>query len=461
MENNTQVKELLSQGTCSVIIDNKVCGTTWLYETSGKLITAGHILGENNPSKEVDIQFPGDSIRRARKINWGYQKEMGIDFAILSIDDYENSRSPLPIMLKTEVAGKLIAKGYGVTLKDQSDGNGLFIGDHKPQDCVNYRLFKLDSKELGEQGYSGAALYSMDDEAVVAIQTEATIAKTGAQRDLVLAMPLYRIAHFVKDLNKSLKKNRAEIHQAIPTTRLKKISEIFGSKIDDIKCLPCRNNCTHKSCQVEALCLISELLRNDTAISETTKFLIHYTELWPILVQLATLLNDRSADFFDIKSEYERLRRKLDLLYGFFKNLNRPYTGDESWEQYPQSRLRSFIKLRVQKLPTTEKDLIVQSFDRIYETLQDLNYSPDYEDEILRKLQSSPFKDSIGHLIDNFQSVQSLLQILATERRNKTRESISNSLFNTNSEHFHECISLCNSSLPHQNGDLPPIWKEH
>jgi hypothetical protein len=78
---------------------------------------------------------------------------------------------------------------------------GEFVGPFDPQNSSGYRLFKLSSKELGQGGYSGAAVVSDELQAVVAIQIEATIAKTGAERDTILAMPLYRIAQSWLQLN--------------------------------------------------------------------------------------------------------------------------------------------------------------------------------------------------------------------------------------------------------------------
>lgn len=186
--------DLLSQATCAVLNnDGKVKGTAWLVSAQGHLLTAGHLLGTNNPSDKVTIAFPEDNPRDARTIQWMYHHKTGSDFAVLKLTSSIN-RIPLPVCLEKTVTGSFRVRGYGVTLKNQSTGMGIFLGEFDPQDLSENRLFQLRSPELGEQGYSGAAVISDNLQAAVAIQIEATVTARGASRDTVLAMPLYRIA---------------------------------------------------------------------------------------------------------------------------------------------------------------------------------------------------------------------------------------------------------------------------
>lgn len=191
--NDFSLDEELIQATCAVIIDEKVQGTAWLFSHEGYLLTAGHVLGKQNPVEELQVRFSEDTPRRAYKIQWGYQKEMGIDFAIVKIDDLPTDRMPLPISLAQQISGDFKLHGYGKSLFDRSGGKGEFISPFDPQNTRSNRLFQLRSQELGEGGYSGGAVYSDQLRAVVAVQVEATRANTGAGRDTILAMPLYRI----------------------------------------------------------------------------------------------------------------------------------------------------------------------------------------------------------------------------------------------------------------------------
>ncbi len=187
------IDELLLQATCAVVINGKLCGTAWLVSIEGHLLTAGHVLGKESPFNEVEVRFAEDIPRKAYKLQWDYQPNTGSDFAVLQLVDPPTDRSPLPISLSKSVLGKLKIRGYGLSLKDQSVGSGEFLGIYDPQDFSGNRLFLVNSKETGEVGYSGSAVFSEELHAVVAIQIEATTAKVGAGRDTVLAMPLYRI----------------------------------------------------------------------------------------------------------------------------------------------------------------------------------------------------------------------------------------------------------------------------
>jgi radical SAM protein with 4Fe4S-binding SPASM domain len=186
--------EFLRQATCAVIVDGKVRGTAWLLNREGLLLTAGHVLGETNPVEQVQVRFPEDVPRDAYKIVWSYQKEAGVDFAVLKTAEIPKNRQPLPISLEREPSGEFFLRGYGRSLQDQSSGRGEIVGTYDPQNQPALRLMRLRSPEIGEPGYSGGAVFLEASRAVVGVQIEAAVAKTGAGRDTVLAMPLYRIA---------------------------------------------------------------------------------------------------------------------------------------------------------------------------------------------------------------------------------------------------------------------------
>ena len=192
--------KLLAQATCAVLLESQIQGTAWLVSDEGHLLTAGHILGKERPAARVMIEFPDDTPREALVIQWHYDWETGVDFAVLKLVETVADRYPLPVYLAAEVTGEMRLRGYGITLKDQSPGRGMFLGFLDPQNSFSNRLFLYSSSELGERGFSGAAVFSDELNAVVALQIEATAAITGAGRDTTLAMPLYRIAERWKDL---------------------------------------------------------------------------------------------------------------------------------------------------------------------------------------------------------------------------------------------------------------------
>jgi hypothetical protein len=144
--------------------------------------------------EEVQVRFPEDVPRDAYRIVWFYQREAGVDFAVLKMSQPPADRLPVPISLNRDLAGPFRLRGYGRSLLDQSCGMGEIVGTFDPQNQPALRLLRLRTPELAEPGYSGGAVYLDAAQAVVGLQTEAALATTGAGRDTVLAMPLYRIA---------------------------------------------------------------------------------------------------------------------------------------------------------------------------------------------------------------------------------------------------------------------------
>jgi hypothetical protein len=201
------------QATCAVLVDSKVKGAAWLVSDEGHLLTAGHLLGTEKPRETVEVRFPEDIPLTAHKILWGYQRDMGIDFAVLKLANPPANRYPLPISLARSVTGTFRLCGYGQSLVDLSIGRGEFLGFYDRQNSPANRLFKLDSKQLGQGGYSGGAVVSDELQVVVAVQIAATGNETGAERDTVLAMPLYRIAKHWELLNPRAEQLEKKYHK--------------------------------------------------------------------------------------------------------------------------------------------------------------------------------------------------------------------------------------------------------
>ena len=194
--------DLLRRATCAVEINGVTMGTAWLagYDGyDGILITAGHILGEKKDElSEVDVKFVNEQKQKTTTIHHEYDFNKGIDFAILKAHFSKISRKPLPLMGKQKVWGPFRLCGYGVTLQDQSFGTGTFLNSLPRNNRTEHSVFLLDSRHIGEPGYSGGAVYSDVNGAVVAIQTGATIKSEGAHRDTIVAMPLFRIFNLCK-----------------------------------------------------------------------------------------------------------------------------------------------------------------------------------------------------------------------------------------------------------------------
>jgi Trypsin-like peptidase domain len=208
---------LLSQATCAVLLNDSLKGTAWLVSNGGLLLTAGHIFARLPDPFNLQVQFLNEAPRLAHKLTYTYSPDSGDDFAVLQLEDPSTGRRPLPVALIRSVEGRCKLQGYGKTLYNQSAGQGEFVGMFYPQNFTDNFLFKLRSSETGEPGFSGAAVFSESLGAVVAIQTEATTAEIGAERDTVLSMPLFRIAQRWSLLSKLSEK----VHVDSPTARKK------------------------------------------------------------------------------------------------------------------------------------------------------------------------------------------------------------------------------------------------
>lgn len=212
----TNVPNSILRSTCAVLDNGRIVGTAWLVSSEGFLITAGHLLGEENHVDSVDIQFSNDIPRKASCIRWGVIRDMGIDFAVLRIasEHIPQVAAPIPIALPHSVSGDFCLVGYGVTLESLSTGSGTFAGYLDVQNSVEHRLFQLETGSSGEAGYSGAAVYSHELGAAVAIQIEAVDKRSGTHSNTVLAMPLFRISSSFEVLSKLALPN----HQIPDTT---------------------------------------------------------------------------------------------------------------------------------------------------------------------------------------------------------------------------------------------------
>lgn len=198
--NHLSSDDLLAQATCAVLIEGKIAGTAWLVSQEGYLLTAGHLFGQNNPLPEVEVQFIDDIPRKVCQILTDFQREMGIDFALLKLDELSIDRQPLPVSLARSVKGTFTLRGYGEALRNAATGTGEFTGVVDRQDSSFNRLFRLRSGELVDVGFSGGAVYSNQLDAVVAIQIEAGDDPFSPLAQTVLAMPLYRIAELWEPL---------------------------------------------------------------------------------------------------------------------------------------------------------------------------------------------------------------------------------------------------------------------
>ena len=186
--------DLLFQATCAVLIDGQAVGTAWLVSDEGHLLTAGHLLGTDQPTTQVEVQFVGDAPRKAARLKWMYDEKKRINFAALKLTSPIGERRPLPVSLAKSIQGSFRLCGDGTTIKSLSQLGDQFLGSMYLRHSPSNALFRLRSSDFGQQDNSGGAIFSNDQEAAIGILTEVVRHPFDPESDMVLAIPLYRVA---------------------------------------------------------------------------------------------------------------------------------------------------------------------------------------------------------------------------------------------------------------------------
>lgn len=190
MEKIVSIIERIKQGVCKIEVEEEYA-IAFLYKDS-YLLSVGHIFENINSESHICAHFINGIKVNAELLYRIYDQKNGRDYSILKLSyAIKNTRS-LPISLAKYTGGKIATIGSGEILKDFSSAEGEIVGEHII-DNEEY-LIKICSGQLGQMGFSGAPIFSLEDCAVIAIQCEATINEIGAERDTILAFPLERLA---------------------------------------------------------------------------------------------------------------------------------------------------------------------------------------------------------------------------------------------------------------------------
>src|ERR1051325_6493171 len=92
------VDEHLIEASCSIRIGGQLKGTGWLFDETGHILTAGHVLGTGKPADEVQVAFLNESPVLARRVRWVYDPGRGADWAVLALDA-PSPRKPVSLNL--------------------------------------------------------------------------------------------------------------------------------------------------------------------------------------------------------------------------------------------------------------------------------------------------------------------------------------------------------------------------
>ncbi len=193
-----ELKQALYSACCTIQVNKQVIGTGWVASKCC-VISAGHLFAEIRKGASIKAQFTNNYECNLVIDKCEYCKDPLIDYAILRPCSGEVSIMPLKISESYSLSGKFLTCGYGRTLAALSHAEGRIIGFGGKTE--NKHLLKLSSSQCGDLGYSGNPIYSIVDDAVIAIQSETSKQNVGAERDTIIAYPL---KNFWRELNQSL-----------------------------------------------------------------------------------------------------------------------------------------------------------------------------------------------------------------------------------------------------------------
>lgn len=195
-----RVKKLLYDACCSILIDGNIVGTGWVA-SSCCIVSAGHLFTKIVQNNTVVARFANGC---------SYPLEIGLveyihdpltDYAILKPLFGEIVSPALKCLPQIVTSGKFYTCGNGETLTLLSSAEGEILGYAQNSKNDRKPLLKVSSRQCGEPGYSGCPIYSAEVGAVIAIQSETTVCKSGSERDTILAYPL---KYFWEELNSLL-----------------------------------------------------------------------------------------------------------------------------------------------------------------------------------------------------------------------------------------------------------------
>jgi len=183
------IEERIKHAICKIYVDD-VYVTGFLFKDS-YLMSAGHMFENIDEKSQIKAKFINGDVIDVKVEYYVYDKNSGIDFSILKLKHNATNRMPLPLSFYKYTKGKVMSIGASSLLKDFSSAEGNIIGHHILNES-NYML-KINSGQLGQFGFSGAPIFSIEEQAVIAIQSETTENEHGPERDTVLAFPLERL----------------------------------------------------------------------------------------------------------------------------------------------------------------------------------------------------------------------------------------------------------------------------
>lgn len=179
---------MLERSICRVIrkVGNELSTESgWLCSEDGWIITAGHIFvedGEKYSSKEgiiqgaVLVKFPDLDEMPVQVLYAEKRNKEGIDFAVLSLAQRPSGITPLCVNLDDRnQTGEIRIIGTGKILQDFFvPVRGYVEGNLVDVESGADSFLHISAENAVQAGYSGAPVFSLEDNAVIAIQVMAS-----------------------------------------------------------------------------------------------------------------------------------------------------------------------------------------------------------------------------------------------------------------------------------------------
>lgn len=210
MENKgCSITDWIQESSCKVIVSGdgaKIEGTGWLCSNSGHIITAGHLFVKDGQEfdncAKVEVRFIGQNYIDVDVLTAQRDDKRRIDFAILKMRELCGGVEPLRIDSSSAPKGLVKICGFGKVFNNESTiADGMIEGKAIRMDGEAYWL-KLNAQNAVQQGYSGGAVVSMESNAVIGIQVEASETEIGTESNTMFAMPIDRVLKLYPELRK-------------------------------------------------------------------------------------------------------------------------------------------------------------------------------------------------------------------------------------------------------------------
>ncbi|WP_092065183.1 trypsin-like peptidase domain-containing protein [Butyrivibrio sp. INlla14] len=192
-EMSDQYYERLKKCGCKISIDKNDVGTGWIC-ADNLALTAGHLFGNIDEHSKITLDSCGVS-SDAHIISRHHDDKH--DYALLAIDKKFSTYMPILFEKPSDINSLSNVATYcfsSTVNHEMVNASGKINGE-----TSETKYLKILSKEIGDNGNSGAPIYSLDKQAICGIQSLAASSKYSAESNTSLAFPTWEICDCDKE----------------------------------------------------------------------------------------------------------------------------------------------------------------------------------------------------------------------------------------------------------------------